>query len=186
MSGLKSVLLAIEHASLRRDELAKAVARVERSQNFARDQMAQLKGYAADTDARWTGSGARGVSLELVRHQYQFMERLQHAIGLQTRMVADQDIRLESARQALLATEQVTLDFTAEGITRLAQIAFDVNERTENIGARRLATVMERLLDDVSFDATALAGQTVHIDAAYVNARLGALSQNEDLSRYIL
>ena len=88
--------------------------------------------------------------------------------------------------QALLATEQVTLDFTAEGITRLAQIAFDVNERTENIGARRLATVMERLLDDVSFDATALAGQTVHIDAAYVNARLGALSQNEDLSRYIL
>jgi len=88
--------------------------------------------------------------------------------------------------QALLATEQVTLDFTAEGITRLAQIAFDVNERTENIGARRLATVMERLLDDVSFDATALAGQTVHIDAAYVDARLGALSQNEDLSRYIL
>jgi len=80
----------------------------------------------------------------------------------------------------------VTLDFTAEGITRLAQIAFDVNERTENIGARRLATVMERLLDDVSFDATALAGQTVHIDAAYVDARLGALSQNEDLSRYIL
>jgi len=88
--------------------------------------------------------------------------------------------------QALLATEQVTLDFTAEGITRLAQIAFDVNERTENIGARRLATVMERLLDDVSFDATALVGQTVHIDAAYVDARLGALSQNEDLSRYIL
>ncbi len=88
--------------------------------------------------------------------------------------------------QALLATEQVTLDFSAQGITRLAQIAFDVNERTENIGARRLATVMERLLDDVSFDATALVGQTVHIDAAYVDARLGALSQNEDLSRYIL
>ena len=88
--------------------------------------------------------------------------------------------------QALLATEQVTLDFTADGITRLAQIAYDVNERTENIGARRLATVMERLLDDVSFDATALAGQTVHIDAAYVDTRLGALSQNEDLSRYIL
>ncbi len=88
--------------------------------------------------------------------------------------------------QALLATEQVRLDFTPEGITRLAQIAFDVNERTENIGARRLATVMERLLDDVSFDATTLSGQTVCIDAAYVDARLGALSQNEDLSRYIL
>ena len=88
--------------------------------------------------------------------------------------------------QALLATEKVTIDFTAEGITRLAQIAFDVNERTENIGARRLATVMERLLDDVSFDATSLAGQTVHVDAAYVDHRLGELSQSEDLSRYIL
>jgi len=88
--------------------------------------------------------------------------------------------------QALLATEQVALDFTAEGITRLAQIAFDVNERTENIGARRLATVMERLLDDVSFDAPAMAGQAVCIDAAYVDARLGELSQDEDLSRYIL
>ena len=88
--------------------------------------------------------------------------------------------------QALLATEQVTLEFTPDGITRLAQIAFEVNERTENIGARRLATVMERLLDDVSFDAAALAGQTVRIDAPYVDARLGELSQNEDLSRYIL
>jgi ATP-dependent HslUV protease ATP-binding subunit HslU len=88
--------------------------------------------------------------------------------------------------QALLATENVALDFTAEGITRLAQIALDVNERTENIGARRLATVMERLLDDVSFDAARLSGQTVRIDAAYVNTRLGELSQDEDLSRYIL
>jgi ATP-dependent HslUV protease ATP-binding subunit HslU len=88
--------------------------------------------------------------------------------------------------QALLATEQVTLEFTPEGITRLAQIAFDVNERTENIGARRLATVMERLLDDVSFDAPTMAGQMVRIDAPYVDARLGELSQNEDLSRYIL
>ena len=88
--------------------------------------------------------------------------------------------------QALLATEQVTLTFTPEGITRLAQIAFEVNERTENIGARRLSTVMERLLDEVSFGATSLAGQTVSIDAAYVDARLGELSQNEDLSRYIL
>ncbi|WP_294765194.1 ATP-dependent protease ATPase subunit HslU [uncultured Rhodoferax sp.] len=88
--------------------------------------------------------------------------------------------------QALLSTEQVTLDFRPEGITRLAQIAFEVNERTENIGARRLATVMERLLDEVSFDAASLAGQTVVIDAAYVDTRLGELSQNEDLSRYIL
>ncbi len=88
--------------------------------------------------------------------------------------------------QALLATEDVKLDFTSDGITRLAQIAFEVNERTENIGARRLATVLERLLDDVSFDANTLQGQTVRIDAAYVESRLGSLSQNEDLSRYIL
>jgi len=88
--------------------------------------------------------------------------------------------------QALLATEGVTLEFAPEGITRLAQIAFDVNERTENIGARRLATVMERLLDEVSFHATRLGGQNVRIDAAYVDARLADLSRNEDLSRYIL
>jgi ATP-dependent HslUV protease ATP-binding subunit HslU len=88
--------------------------------------------------------------------------------------------------QALLATEQVTVVFSDEGITRLAQIAFDVNERTENIGARRLSTVMERLLDEVSFNATNLSGQTVQVDAAYVESRLAELSKNEDLSRYIL
>jgi len=88
--------------------------------------------------------------------------------------------------QALLATEKVTLEFSPEGLTRLAHIAFDVNERTENIGARRLSTVMERLLDEVSFDATKLEGQTVVIDAAYVDGRLKELSKNEDLSRYIL
>jgi ATP-dependent HslUV protease ATP-binding subunit HslU len=88
--------------------------------------------------------------------------------------------------QALLATENVTLEFLPEGITRLAHIAFDVNERTENIGARRLSTVMERLLDDISFDAARLHGQTVVVDAAYVDTRLKELSKNEDLSRYIL
>ncbi|EGI78039.1 ATP-dependent protease ATPase subunit HslU [Hylemonella gracilis] len=88
--------------------------------------------------------------------------------------------------QALLATEGVTLEFAPDGITRLAHIAYEVNERTENIGARRLATVMERLLDDVSFDAAKLSGQTVRIDAAYVDQRLAALSKDEDLSHYIL
>jgi ATP-dependent HslUV protease ATP-binding subunit HslU len=88
--------------------------------------------------------------------------------------------------QALLATENVTIEFTQAGIERLANIAFDVNERTENIGARRLSTVMERLLDEVSFDAANLGGQTIEVDAAYVDARLGELSRNEDLSRYIL
>jgi ATP-dependent HslUV protease ATP-binding subunit HslU len=88
--------------------------------------------------------------------------------------------------QALLATEGVTLSITPEGVRRLAQIAYDVNERTENIGARRLATVMERLLDEISFDAPNRGGQTVVIDAALVDARLGDLSRDEDLSRYIL
>ncbi len=88
--------------------------------------------------------------------------------------------------QALLATEGVTLTFTPEGITRLAAIAYEVNERTENIGARRLSTVMERLLDEISFEATRRSGQTLTIDGAYVDARLKDLSQNEDLSRYIL
>lgn len=88
--------------------------------------------------------------------------------------------------QALLATEGVNLQFADGGITRIAQIAFDVNERTENIGARRLATVMERLLDDVSYDATSLIGKTILIDEDYVETRLAELSQDEDLSRYIL
>ena len=88
--------------------------------------------------------------------------------------------------QALLATEQVTIEFTDEGITRLAAIAFEVNERTENIGARRLSTVMERLLEEVSFNAAKLSGQVIKVDAGYVDGRLQELSQDEDLSRYIL
>ena len=88
--------------------------------------------------------------------------------------------------QALLATEGVTLQIEPQGVRRLAQIAYDVNESTENIGARRLATVMERLLDEISFDAPNLQGQTVQVDAALVDARLSDLAKNEDLSRYIL
>ncbi len=88
--------------------------------------------------------------------------------------------------QALLAAEGVTLEFTPDSIRRLAQIAYDVNERTENIGARRLATVMERLLDEISFNAPGMSGQTQTIDAEQVDARLGELSRNEDLSRFIL
>ena len=96
------------------------------------------------------------------------------------------DASLVRQYQALLATEGVTLAFTPEGISRLAEIACAVNESTENIGARRLSTVMERLLDEVSFDAAKLEGEIVTIDAAYVDARLAALSRDEDLSRYIL
>ena len=86
----------------------------------------------------------------------------------------------------LLETEGVHLDFKADAIRRIAQIAYDVNERTENIGARRLSTVMERLLDDVSFDAPNRDGQTVVLDAGAVDDKLSELARNEDLSRYIL
>jgi ATP-dependent HslUV protease ATP-binding subunit HslU len=114
-------------------------------------------------------------------------------VELQSLSVADFESILVQTRaslvkqyQALLATEGVTLEFTPDGITRLASIAFEVNERTENIGARRLSTVMERLLDEVNFDASRLSGQSILIDAAYVDARLSALSHDEDLSRFIL
>jgi len=78
------------------------------------------------------------------------------------------------------------LQIAPDAIRRIAQIAYDVNERTENIGARRLATVMERLLDDVSFDAPNRGGQTVTIDAAAVDSKLADLAKDIDLSRYIL
>jgi len=88
--------------------------------------------------------------------------------------------------QSLLATENVHLEFVPEGIRRLAEIAFAVNERQENIGARRLHTVMERLLDDISFQATRHTGETITIDAAYVDSRLKDIAGDENLARYIL
>ena len=87
---------------------------------------------------------------------------------------------------ALLATEGVQLEFTTEGIERLAQIAHDVNENTENIGARRLHTVMERLLEDLSFHAPEKSGETFTIDAEFVEKCLGELAKDQDLSQYIL
>ena len=88
--------------------------------------------------------------------------------------------------EALLATEAVKLEFGADAIQRLAEIAWQVNEKTENIGARRLYTVMEKLLEDISFNAARQSGQTVAIDRAYVDARLKDLAQSEDLARYVL
>ncbi len=119
--------------------------------------------------------------------------RLPIRVELDSLSVADFEAILTSTHaslvkqyQALLATEGVTLDLQPDAIRRLAQIAFEVNERTENIGARRLATVMERLLDEISFDAPNRSGQTLSLDAAAVEAKLGALAANEDLSRFIL
>jgi ATP-dependent HslUV protease ATP-binding subunit HslU len=102
------------------------------------------------------------------------------------RILTEPDASLTQQYKALLATEEVTLTFTDDGIKKIAEVAWQVNETTENIGARRLHTVLERLLDDASFEASDSAGQTVEVDAEYVSRYLSELSQNEDLSRYIL
>jgi ATP-dependent HslUV protease ATP-binding subunit HslU len=102
------------------------------------------------------------------------------------RILTEPDASLTDQYQALLQTEKVTLKFTKEGLRRIAEIAFQVNESTENIGARRLHTVMERLLEGISFTASELPGSTVTVDAEYVESNLSELASNEDLSRFIL
>ena len=106
------------------------------------------------------------------------------------RILTEPHASLTEQYQALMNTEGLTIDFSADAIKRLAEIAWQVNEKTENIGARRLHTVLERLLEEVSFSAGDLAssqnGETLKIDAAYVDKHLGELAVNEDLSRYIL
>ena len=101
-------------------------------------------------------------------------------------ILTNTDACLTRQYQALLDTEGVTLEFQADGIKRLAEIAFEVNERTENIGARRLYTVMEKLLEEISFEAGKYTSEAVLIDAAYVDGRLKALAKSEDLARYVL
>ena len=102
------------------------------------------------------------------------------------RILTATDACLTRQYQALLATEQVSVEFADDGIRRLAEIAYSVNEKTENIGARRLYTVMEKLLEDVSFSAGQQGARTVRVDAGYVNDKLSALAVDEDLSRYVL
>ena len=102
------------------------------------------------------------------------------------RILTEPDASLTAQYRALLGTETVGLEFSADGVRRIAEIAHHVNERTENIGARRLHTVMERLLETVSFDASEQPGSGLRVDAAYVDAHLGNLAKDEDLSRYIL
>ena len=102
------------------------------------------------------------------------------------RILTEPSASLTTQYRALLETEGVRIDFAPDGVRRLAEVAFQVNERTENIGARRLHTVMERLLETVSFDASDKSGEQVTIDAAYVDRNLGDLVKDEDLSRYIL
>ena len=102
------------------------------------------------------------------------------------RILREPDASLTEQYEALLATEEVKLEFSEDGLRRIAEVAWEVNERTENIGARRLYTVMERLLESASYEASDRSGQSLMIDVEYVDDHLGDLAQDEDLSRYIL
>jgi ATP-dependent HslUV protease ATP-binding subunit HslU len=102
------------------------------------------------------------------------------------RILTEPEHSLVKQYTALLGTEEVTLDFTDDAIDALADLAAEVNRAVENIGARRLHTVLERLLDEVSFTASDRSGETVRIDAAYVHDKVGALTRNADLSKFIL
>jgi len=110
------------------------------------------------------------------------------ALGVEdfVRILTEPDASLCTQYSALLATEGVTLEFAASGVRRIAEVAFEVNERTENIGARRLHTVMERLLEAVSFEASDRSGAAITVDGEYVDASLGELVRDQDLTRYIL
>ena len=101
-------------------------------------------------------------------------------------ILTNTDACLTRQYEALMKTEKIKLEFLPEAIQRLAEIAFEVNEKTENIGARRLHTVMEKLLEEISFDASKHSGTTISIDSSYVDKRLKDLSQREDLARYVL
>jgi ATP-dependent HslUV protease ATP-binding subunit HslU len=107
-------------------------------------------------------------------------------VGDFVRILTEPDASLTAQYQALMQTEGVSVRFSADGVQRIAEIAYQVNERTENIGARRLHTVMERLLESVSFDASEQSGVAIVLDAKYVDEHLGTLAKDEDLSRYIL
>ena len=101
-------------------------------------------------------------------------------------ILTNTDACLTRQYEALLATEGIQLQFSSDAIKRLAEIAYSVNSKTENIGARRLHTVMEKLLEEISYNATKHSGETIVIDASYVDARLKDLAQSEDLARYVL
>jgi len=103
-----------------------------------------------------------------------------------TRILTEPQASLTEQYSALMQTEGVSLSFTEDGVRRIAEIAWKVNESTENIGARRLHTVLERLLDTISYEAPDRSGESIEIDATYVDEHLEELSSNEDLSRYIL
>jgi flagellar FliJ protein len=122
----KTICLAIDLATRQRDDAAKVVASVRRTLAFAKDQMAQLEGYAADTDARWVGARDAVLSAELIRHHYQFVERLQQAIRMQTGAIADTQSQVELANRGLLHAE-----FRLAGLNQVLEARRSAMARTQ-------------------------------------------------------
>jgi flagellar protein FliJ len=116
MAELRGLVLAIELATRQRDESAKALARARRILLFAQTQMTQLQGYAGETDARWTHAAGAAVSVEMVRHHYQFMDRLQQAIVLQVDAIGSADLQVETANHEFLL-----LEFRLAGLTKVLE-----------------------------------------------------------------
>ena len=188
------------------DELDKVARRAETQgadvsrEGVQRDLLPLVEGCTVSTrygmvrtdHILFIGSGAFSVAkpADLIPElQGRFPIRVElKALGIEdfVRILTEPDASLTEQYCGLLATERVSLGFDESGIRRIAEVAFKVNERSENIGARRLHTVLERLLETVSFEAADRGGESVRVDAAYVDEHLGELLQDEDLSRYIL
>ena len=203
---LKSLEAAEQHGIVFLDELDKVARRSETMgadvsrEGVQRDLLPLVEGCTVNTKygmvktdhILFIASGAFNVSKpsDLIPElQGRFPIRVELS-SLTTedfvRILTEPDASLTSQYKALIGTEDVDLEFTEDGVRRLAEVAFHVNENTENIGARRLHTVMERLLETVSFEASDKSGISILIDAGYVDEHLMELSKNEDLSRYIL
>jgi ATP-dependent HslUV protease ATP-binding subunit HslU len=203
---LKSLEAAEQHGIVFLDELDKVARRSETMgadvsrEGVQRDLLPLVEGCSVNTKygmvktdhILFIASGAFNVSKpsDLIPElQGRFPIRVELS-SLTTedfvRILTEPDASLTSQYKALIGTEDVDLEFTEDGVRRLAEVAYHVNENTENIGARRLHTVMERLLETVSFEASDKSGISILIDAGYVDEHLMELSKNEDLSRYIL
>jgi len=201
-----AVALAEQHGIVFLDEIDKIAARQEQGgadvsrQGVQRDLLPLVEGTTVNTKygmvrtdhILFIASGAFHLSRpsDLIPElQGRFPIRVElDSLSAEdfVRILCETDASLTKQYSALLATEDVTLDFTEDGVRRLAELAFEVNERTENIGARRLYTVMEKLLEDLSFEAASPGEETVVIDAAYVNGKLAEAASSQDLARYVL
>ena len=139
MSSLNALNVAIEAAERKRDAARTAMQERQRAQQAAQAQMDQLQGYVGEMQARWGAQEGLAVQPEVMHHQYQFMDKLQHAIGLQTRVIADQNIRLETARQALLAAELRVTSLQKVGQTRKRDMALSQMRREQKETDERAA-----------------------------------------------